>query len=288
MLVAADQEVVAQGKQQVDVGVAGEAARASSANRACVSGGLSVNSSSNWSTHEPGPRRGPAASVAAQASGHVGILEARRAPAPPPRLPPPRGPVHGRALVIGARPGCAGDRSPSLWPRRDHPARTNDVFPAPEGPMRARSVGARASPTGPRLGLSAEEDLGVLFGEGRRAGIRAAGLDWPAQPPRARGVSWPASLPAEGVAEAVDRPDEAGLAGVVAQGLADGVHGHPRVDSETNTPGQTTSRIWARESALGPALHEEAQQLVGLGLKGTGRPERRSCRRSRSSSNSPN
>jgi hypothetical protein len=45
----------------------------------------------------------------------------------------------------------------------------------------------------------------------------------------------------------------------------------PSVDSEMKVPGQTTSRIWARERP-GPALHEEDEQLVGLGLEGHGSP----------------
>ena len=40
-----------------------------------------------------------------------------------------------------------------------------------------------------------------------------------------------------------------------------------RVDSETYVPGHITSRIWARERTRGPALQEQAQQLVGLRLE---------------------
>ena len=43
-----------------------------------------------------------------------------------------------------------------------------------------------------------------------------------------------------------------------------------RVDSETKVCGQTTSRIWARESARGRRSSEQAQQLVGLRLQGDG------------------
>ena len=146
----------------------------SAAKRSCASVGFSVNSSSNWSTTRsaspwpfrhrldqvegrPPGRRSPTSR--SQRLGVPGQLRRERLPQAP----------------EGRRPRRATRAPPS--PRgRDAttPARTNDVLPAPEGPITAEQL-PRPQPLPERLDLRLppEEDGRVLLREAREPRVRA-------------------------------------------------------------------------------------------------------------------
>ncbi len=116
----------------------------SSAKRACTSSGFSVNSSSNWST----TRSASACALRQRQTTSNGDVRAprtaRAAAAPLGRPPAPRSErlaqTHGRA------PPRASNTIAAQPEGRDAttPARTNDVLPAPEGPITARSRRSRS------------------------------------------------------------------------------------------------------------------------------------------------
>ena len=166
-------------------------------------------------------------------------------------------------------PGHRDDRTPLRRSGGDHSRVEERRLPGSRGADEGQELSApEPLPQRHDLVLAPEEDLRVLLRERREPGIGATGLRRP-RPPDALVAR---DLPAEGVAEAVDGPDEAWLAGVVAQGLADGVHRHAQGGLGDEDPGPDDVADLGPGERPGPALHEEAQQLVGLGLEGHGLP----------------
>ena len=82
-----------------------------------------------------------------------------------------------------------------------------------------------------------------------------------------------ARLPAEGVAEPVGRPEEAGLSRVVVERPADAVDGLVERGFGDEDAGPDDVADLGAGERPGPPLDEQAQQLVGLGLEGD-RPAR--------------
>ena len=113
------------------------AGSAASANDACVCGGLSVNSSSNWSTTSSASpcrrRQRPTRSHAtAGSSTSTSAPVASGSPDNPGTSARPRPRKAERPGVHTIAPQPAGRDATT-------PARTNDVFPAPDGPITAAS-----------------------------------------------------------------------------------------------------------------------------------------------------
>ncbi len=118
--------------------------------RSCTSGGFSVNSSSNWSTTRQRLARDASATGRSRTAPPPGPRSGR-APAGRPCHPPAPGPAPGPARARGASPGW--HTRPTQPSGRDgsSPARRNDVFPAPEGPISPRSLSpSQLRPTAPR------------------------------------------------------------------------------------------------------------------------------------------
>jgi hypothetical protein len=110
----------------------------SSAKRSCTSFGLSVNSSSSWSTTRTASR---------WLSRHFRTIEKATSGLSKPRscfiVSASEGSTSTRAWAserIGAPPGVETMAPQPEGREAISPARTNEVFPAPEGPMRARSL----------------------------------------------------------------------------------------------------------------------------------------------------
>ena len=161
-------------------------------------------------------------------------------------------------------------------------------MPTPEGPIDGQELlPPDLLPQRLDLGLAAEEVRRVRLREREKPRIGAL-LARPRSPRDVRPRRFP-RLPAEGVAEAVDRPDEPRVPRVVLQRLADAVHHHGqgRLGNEGLRPDHVAD--------LGPGERPRpALQRAGSGARrpsapaGQARPTRRSCRRSWSSSKSPN
>ncbi len=144
--------------------------------------------------------------------GHFGILEAREL-------------LYGLHVSRHLGRQCLGEthhrgpprrrdhRTPALRPCRDHPRPQERGLAGPGGADEGQEPPAlEPLPQSFNPGFTPEEDLGILFFERRQPGIGTARfrrLHWLPKP----AVSVARDLPAEGVAEAVDGPDEAGFPG---------------------------------------------------------------------------
>ena len=174
--VAAHQEVVAQRQEDVDVGLAREPPEESGESRLRLRR-VEREELLELVDDEKGVLVGPPP-AREELEGRFAVLERPRA------CGAPRG--RSRAAAPSAARGRAGAHSPAS-PRSPAqpsgragitPALTNDVLPAPEGPITARSFRScsflqRAAD----LLLAAEEAPRILLGEGREARIRALLLD---------------------------------------------------------------------------------------------------------------
>ena len=211
--------------------------RSSSMKLACTSEGLSVNSSSNWSTTRTAssncPRHLDTTARAVSASSNP---SSRAIAAGSPEW---SGASARASDSVGASPGVKTTTRQPGGARGATPARSSELLPTPEGPITASSRRALIlRHSAAALGLAAEETVGVGLGEGGQPGIRVVLLlrrwrrlgDWRCD---LVGRGHRMNLRDQPVAALADGLDVAGVLGVVAEGVAeladpagDGAVGH--------------------------------------------------------------